>query len=98
MTDPSAAFAVSHSVLVAALLRLAGAGFAAGLFGFGFPAGDLALRVRLLLLRAPFLAHVLVATERARCFLDLALHAFDDALGARLRASVLVCHLLHPPW
>src|SRR2546423_11214913 len=80
------------SVLVSLLLGLTCARLGPRLFGLGFLARDLALGVGLFLLRLALALQVLVAFQRARRFLHLALDLFGNAARGGPRAALFVSH------
>ena len=79
-----------QSLLVGALLRFVHRSFGARRIGFGFVLGDVALRLRLVLLGAPFALLRVVAGDLTDDFLGLALHVLDDSLAAVLGAAVSI--------
>src|SRR5262249_38620995 len=74
------------------LLGLAGVGFGTRLLGRSLVVRDVALRVGLLLLRAPLFLELVVVDDCAGYLFGLALRALDNAVHRRLRATVLLAH------
>src|SRR5690606_16755056 len=80
------------SLLVGALAGLGAACLAFGFLGLGFLLGDFLLGLCLLLLRAAFALHRVLAEERAGGFLHATLHVLDGTLEAFL----LLVPVRHP--
>src|SRR5262249_24472744 len=78
-----------YSMLVRAVLRFPSLRLRARLLGFGFLAGDVALRLTLLQLCLAFLAHLVVVSDGADGFLHHALDSLGDTPRAFLRTTVV---------